>query len=289
MTDTKSLQFRKLLVALDMTYSDQLLLQYVNFLVQKVPGVEEVVFFHNMWFDDPWKAQDILNSIDQPLDKLLEEKIADLLPASIRSLKHQIHIGQHEDSAEAIVKLQKNEQVDLTIFGKKVSYEGSGYLIERVIYSQSHSHLLVVPENAYYRMDNILVPTDFSKKSATTLLKTMHFAQAVGASVTCQHVFSVPTIYFPYIPVKDLKEKYRKKSEAHWEKFRERYFGEQPAPEVSLSFQSERTVPQMIYDFALKSRTDLIALTLDPSFLSNKLIRLLKQNIHFPLLVLKKS
>jgi len=277
-----------MLVAMDLTHMDRLLVQYVSFLANALPGLEKVTFFHNIRFDFPEQVAEILQNLEQPLEEKLAEKIEELADEYLDGLDCEIEVTREDNTVEAMLELQKTNEFDLIMLGKKVSYEGSGYLVERLLHRDLKVNILVLSESAYHRIANILVPIDFSKRSAAALKKAVQVAERAGAKLSCQHVYNIPGIYFPYIPVKDLRVQMEEDARKSWAKFLKKYPQTGQAEDVAFSFQAERTTAQTIYDHALTRQTDLIAVPVGQMPMQSTAIHLLKLDMHIPLLLVKE-
>lgn len=277
---------KRILVALDMSHMDDLLLQYVRFLSQSLKEVEEVVLYHNIRFDYPEEAEEILQSLDESLEDVLHQKIEEKAADYLQNVSCSVVIEENDDTAEAITHMQKRNLTDLILFGKKVSYDGSGYLIERVIYQKINAHVLVLPETGSHRIDKILVPIDFNKKSARAIYHALNLSETVGAKISCQYVYAVPNIYFPYIPVKNLQEEMKATYEKKWKSFTKKYLQNHRVPNITYSFHGERTISQIIYDHSLQQQIDLMVLPLEVGFTHNTVIQLLKIDLHTPILMI---
>jgi hypothetical protein len=285
METKKDISIRRIMLALDMTYMDDLLLKYVLFLSDAMGTIECLYLCHNIRFDFPEKAPEVLRQLNKPLPELLEEKIRRKTADSLKGVNFEVHVAQEEDTAECLKKWQKDFGADLVVFGKKVTYDGSGYLIERVMNLRIPAHLMVLPETAAHKMDKVLVPVDFSKKSAHALSKALEWGKKLNATVHCQHVFAVPKIYFPYVPVKDLKKETSDQSVRAWERFRKKYFpGE--SIEMTFSFHSDRSVAQSIYDHALGSQSDMVLVPSEKSIVPSTVMHLLKIDLNIPMMII---
>jgi len=283
--DKAVFESKRVLVALDMTYMDSVLIRYLAFLKDTI-DVDHIIFYHNIWFDTPDNGAELLSKLDRPLEDILKEKIRTQIIEHIDENDFSITITQSEDSAKEIKKTQKSEQIDLTVFGKKVSVNDTGYLIERVLYNNTDSNILVVPETAFYRLEKVLVPLDFSRKSSKALIKSLSLAKKSNVEISCLHVYAISNIYFPYLPIKDLKDNTQKKVSSEWERYKKKYLQDVPIPEITFSFNADLPVSRVIYEHALNAETDMIALPADSSVINSTLISLLKMDMHLPLLVL---
>lgn len=272
------------MLAMDMTYMDDLLIEYVSFLVDEEGTIENVILYHNIIFEFPDEEPEVLNKLDRPLSSLIEEEISKKTDSLKNKVNCEIIVEEKSDTAEGLKALQKKQQADLIVFGKKVTYDGSGYLIERVMSNHTDAHLLVFPETAKHRLQKFLVPVDFSKKSASVLRYAVDWANRRHAQLKCQHVFAVPKIYFPYVPVRDLKEETSEQAQRQWIRFKKRYFPEEEL-EITFSFHSDRSVAQLVYDHALHSQSDLIMVPTETGITPSTVIQLLKVDINVPLMI----
>jgi len=286
-TPTPFHQTRHLLVSLDLTSMDKLLMQYVQFLCNALPTLEQITFFHNIRFDFPEQANEILDSLDQPLEEVLQDKVQQQVAAYLPNCKQQIMITQEDDTVLALAEVQKERKADTILFGKKVSYDGSGYLIERAMYRGLNAHILVLPESAFHRFEHFLVPTDFSKNAAKALKETLSLASIFKAKVSSQHVYNIPGIYFPYIPVKDMRQEIEKDIQKKWGRFLSKHELSLEKESIKFSFQAEKSTPKTIYSYALSQHVDLIVMPAEPSVLRSTTVQLLKLDMHLPILLVR--
>ena len=277
---------KRVLVTLDMTYIDSVLINYLVFLKEKL-GIEHLIFFHNIWFNNADNGADILSKLDQPLVEILEKKIEEEVKEHFSENEYTIKVTDSNNSAKEIKHLQKAENIDLTVFGKKTSVNDSGLLIERVLYNNSLSDLLIVPENAFHQIENILVPVEFTKKSANALIKSKALSEKIHASLSCLHVFSISNVYFPYLPIKDLKEQTLQKAKSDWEKHQNKYLTSIEAPEIAFYFHADKSTSRSIYEYAIKEKTDIISIPEETSIMNTTLFQLLKMDMHLPILIMK--
>lgn len=288
MDKIKKLQdIRRIIVSLDLTHMDDLLIQYARFLTNCIDGEKEIILYHNIRFDYPDEAEKIFQSLDQPLAGILRKKIEQKAVNYLGKNAFSIIVEENDDTAIAISDLQGRTKADLILFGKKVSYDGSGYLIERVVYQKVHSNIMILPETAFHRISRVLVPIDFSKQSARALYYGIDLSNSLDAEIICQYVYAVPNIYFPYVPVKDLKQEMIASSEKRWKAFTNKYLKGITPPKIDFSFHADRTISQMISDYSVINQMDIMVLPLEVGFTHNTVIQLLKTNMNIPIYIVK--
>jgi hypothetical protein len=275
----------KLLVALDMTYMDDLLIRYAAFLKSQFP-IKEIVLYHNIKLVDPEKLAGVLDSLDEPLDDILRKKIKETAEDILSEKEYSIHISQSDDTMESMLDYLEKEKIKNALFGKKLNYEGSGYLIERLIGESPDINILAFPENAYFDHGQILIPTDFSKKSALTITKALAANKSLQGDLQFIHVYTVPNIYFPFIPTKDLKRDMKKEASEDWNKFKRRYFKDVNLGEIDFSFDAEKSFAEIIYNYAVTNQVNLIILPNKQSFMNNLIVQVLRKDMHIPLFFL---
>lgn len=288
-------QLKHIMVCLDLSEMDELLIQYVANLCAKFEEAEKVIFVHNIRFDNVEDAQKIIARLDKPLSEIVKESIEERIDKSfLQAPSHilkEIIVEEKGSTPEALAHLAKTHEVNITIVGKKISYQGSGLAAEKLLRTPHfHSSLLLVPETAYHRLQRILVPTDFSKTSKKAIEMAEHLRQTTKASFSCQHVFSLQSFYFPYMMVRDSESELREVAKKRWLKFAKTlsHLGGGEI-ECTLSFNWNKNIAQTIYDHAVRSNFDLIAISSKgkggfKTFLVGSVaMQLVKADLHIPL------
>ena len=217
--------FQKVLVGLDLTDMDTSLIRYAGRLTELMPGIQEIEFFHNIKFDYPAEADEIMQKLDRPLTEVVKEGLEENIEAHFRSARKpapaiRVVVTDESSTPHALADYCQEQQIDLVICGKKRNYRGSGASMERLLrLSKFKASMLMLPESSSWEIHHVLAPTDFSDNSGRALRLALRLATEVEADVQCQHVFDIPTHYFPYIPVGDVRKSMRKEAEKSWQEF----------------------------------------------------------------------
>ena len=257
--------YQNLLVGLDLTEMDGVLLRYARFLVQALPKIKKVYFFHNIRFDYPEEAEGLLNELERPLPELIAEEVQERVEENFSpdgcEQDCEIVVESYHTTAEQITKTVKEKGIQLALFGKKLSYQGAGLVAGKLLrQSGFKSDIIVLPETAPHSLNRILVPVDFSSASGKALSAARYVAQEVGAEVSCQHVYTVPSHYFPFIPVQGFRKSMEEESQAQYKKFRK----ELPEPlrriPCEFTYAQNRTTAEAVYDYAISHKKDLIVI-----------------------------
>jgi len=291
--------FKTIMVCLDLTEMDETLIRYASDLCQSFNGIEKVSFVHNIKFDYPDTAKEILQTLDKPLEELLSEVLLEKVNLHFENqgkvINFEVIVKEHFSTPRALASLTKTQNIDLVIAGKKVSYEGSGKVIESLLrQSNFQALLLLVPEAACHQIKHILVPIDFSKAAESTIELGSNLQQQLGADLQCQHVFNVPAHYFPYIPVENMEGKLKENAKKQWGDFvKSSSLAEAGNIECIFTYNNGKNTAQAIYDYALQQKKDLIIMStkgkgsIRSLLIGSVAIRLIYLNEHIPLLIKK--
>ena len=286
-------KFKKVLVGLDLTQMDEILIQRTNNLVQLF-GSETVHFVHV--------------TKDQPLS----EEIANTYPslsADSESIKSGItaavqQIGAPEGAVfevevrdgnptEVFLQLAKEKDIDLIIMGRKVERKGSGSL-SKVIAQKSPCSVLFVTEymeNKY--PDNVMVPIDFSSYSVLSLNLVKSIIPDIN-KIKCYHIYEIPSGYtktgktfseFADIMLENSKKDYQ------------RFLEKNGLPEFECVFirKTDRNRAKILMSAAKKEGVDFIVIgsrgrTNSASLLVGSVAeKIISRNKRIPMLILKKK
>lgn len=200
----------KLMIALDLTKMDAILLEYVSFLCT-VWNIEHLYFVHNI---KQYKIYDIY-------DELLEEGITmeDIVERGINSTieKHytasvafSVVITSDNYTESMLSHLADKYKIDIMLTGNKNELQGTGALSQKLV-RMLNTNVLLVPEEAKHKIENVLVPTDFSTASTKCFTAANSLVERSGGKIEALHVYNIPSFFFPYINT----EKAIDKTEGH--------------------------------------------------------------------------
>ncbi|HMQ63386.1 MAG TPA: universal stress protein [Flavilitoribacter sp.] len=288
---------KNVMVCLDLTEMDVLLIRYADYLCRSFDGIERLIFVHNIPFEFPEEAEELIRSIDRPLDELVSDLIREKVEQGFTPLAggpaFEVIVKQTGSTANTLAEIADACNIDLAITGKKVNFKGSGIIPEKLLRTAGFtSYLLLLPDKAPHMITDILVPVDFSKASRNALMRGIYLQQQFNARLSCQHVFSIPTHYFPYIPLENTEAALRKEAEKDWKKFAEG-LKKLEAGEVScaITFSHGKGIAESIYAYALQHKKDLIVIgsegkgAVTTLLVGSVAIRLIKHDMHIPILV----
>lgn len=291
--------FRNILVCLDLTDMDRSLIRFAAHLETMLPSVRSIRFLHNIKFDFPFDAEEVMQQVDRPLQEVvredLEEKVRMLFSAGSGNLVPEVLVTTHSSTSNLLADHCQQTGIDLVICGKKRNYRGSASAMERLLrIPRFKASMLMVPETPPGPLHHILVPVDFSHHSRVAVEVALHMSRETGADIECQHIFDIPTHYFPYIPVGDVRESMRRDAMRDWKKFKTQLkdLTDQP-PECSFSFTRNKSTAETVYELALSKGINMIVIGsrgrsgLPTTLFGSVAVQLFKFDFHIPLLIVR--
>ena len=191
-------ELKNLLVALDYTRMDEVIVCYTAFFCNLVP-VEKVYFVHVR------QKANLPTELLRTLDILEEPEVHPTMEQEMRELVQCYFVNQERTKTEVllptgnplkeILRLSKQKDIDLIVTGQKLRLRGTGVLAYKLVHA-GKSSVLLVPETSEPTLKRLVVSTDFSEYSELTLRHVMEMAkQKPGMEIICMHVYVVPTGY----------------------------------------------------------------------------------------------
>ncbi len=290
MKKSNSMNFENILVGLDLSNMDELLIQYTSFICAKL-GVKKIYFYHNVKrYDLPENIEKMLGNVD--LSTEIEQDVEELIGEYFKAETEYEILLSEEDYTEEIMNFTlKKYGIDCVMVGKKEALPGSGGLISKLV-RMVECPIFVVPDSARHSLSNILVPVDFSKYSRKAFLFAHSIAETTGSSVESLHAYQLPSQYFPFISsekatkemAKHVREKYRnfvKKS------------GVETDTECSFIMTEDSDIAEYIKQHAVQNRSDLVVVghrgtnALSTFLLGTVVEGLLNMSANFPFIIVK--
>lgn len=186
--------YNRILVGLDLTDMDKVVIQYVNHLCE-IFDVNKIYFFHvAKSFELPTglleKYPDLIAPIDETITQQLKTSIERYYTSDV---DHVIEVKEGNPT-DKILKWSEFKEIDLVVMGKKKNLKGHGILPEKLV-KTGHCSILFVPEVAKPSISKILLPLDFSKNGKMILDVGVMMQKQLNCQVVFHHSFQVPTGY----------------------------------------------------------------------------------------------
>jgi nucleotide-binding universal stress UspA family protein len=289
--------FKRLLVGLDLTAMDDVLIRYAA-TWKDLTGTEKIYFVHverDLYW--PEEIMQDLPSKGRPLDESLIATIQTKVRAVFgdqQEVETVCEVIEGSPLAQ-LTHWAKIKKIDLILVGKKHSLKGTG-VVPHKLARTSRTSILFVPEKVPEKLRRILVPIDFSDYSREALQQALHIAaQVPGVEVLAQHVYAVPFGY--YKSGYNQTEFKQRLFEIAQEQFKA-FIAKIPSLEVPVepvyTCDEEDDMPASICRKAVAENTDLLIIgakghsALSVFLLGSVTEKLLRHYINVPVLVVKK-
>lgn len=281
----------KMMVALDLTEMDPILLEYVNFLCS-VWNIEHLYFVHNI---KKYKIYDLYDelleegmTIEDIVDRGLQKAIDKNYKASVPSST----LITSDDYTESILThLAQEYKIDIVINGNKDELQGTGALSRKLV-RMLDAHVLLVPEESKHRMEKVLVATDFSVDSSRCFPVASSLVERSEGEIEALHVYSIPSFFFPYINTEKAIDKTKLHLKKKVKQFRKRHKLTDQIP-FRYTDREDLSVVEAIELRAEKGDFDIIVVSarggnnITSLFLGSVTNDLLMRNRNMPLLVVR--
>lgn len=187
-----------LLVALDLSKMDKILIDYINFIDTKW-GVEKVDFLHNI------KQTELLNIYEEiaddtvDLEKLITKELKKVVGDRIsQTVSYEVIVKSENYTEGMLSRWAETNKVDYMILGKKSELRGTGGMAQKLI-RLSKANMILVPEEISHQLEKVVIPTDFTANSSKAFKKALALQNKPGFRLEALHIFNIPSVYFPYI------------------------------------------------------------------------------------------
>lgn len=281
----------KIMVALDLTEMDPILLSYVSFLC-KVWNIEHLYFTHNI---KQYKLQDLYDefleegiTIEDIVDKSLQEVINKHYTATV---PHTLLITSDDYTESILTHLVDDFKIDILITGNKDELQGTGALSQKLV-RMVDANVLLVPEEAKQRIEKVLVPTDFSQESAECFKVARSLVERSNGEIEALHVYNIPSVFFPYINSEKAIDKTERHLREKVKQFRKKYKLSEQLP-FRYTDREDMSVVEAIELHAEKGDFDIIVISarggnnITSLFVGSITNDLLIRNRKMPLLVVR--
>jgi len=200
--------------------------------------------------------------LNQPLPEILKEEMDEKVNELFKE-RDEVEIKtvvREGTITESIVQYTRKYDISLIIMGKKISYQGRGRIIRKVM-SIAPASVLLITETSQARLDRVLVKMDFSKISSTALKTAQYIKEHIGTSITCHHAYKLPLNYFPKQPPEHdnkLLNEVQVHTNKEFSKFLTRYKIDLKDISCSSSIDTENEEADILYTQALIGGADMI-------------------------------
>lgn len=252
--------FQNILIPLDLTSMDRLLIKYASFLANKF-NPDQISFVHVIESHNlPKEVENLFQDLDEPVDQIIQKELDQEISNDFEKpdgteISLQVLEGNPTD---ILLREADREKTDLVIMGKKTGFRGKGILTGKIV-RLIHCSALILPESSKSHIQKIQVPVDFSKHSQLALRLAMKMRDFLEAELLAQHIYRLPKHYYPYItPTQNMDKPMEKHARREYDKFLKKVA--RPKPDIRCVFMKDEgsDISQRIYDLAIEEGSDLI-------------------------------
>ncbi|WP_417885772.1 universal stress protein [Zunongwangia sp.] len=248
-------QIKSILVGLDLSPMDDQLIDYACFLA-KTLKVEKVYFTHNVKkyaISELFKEQMEDIDLEQVIGDELTEKITERFDADI---EWDTLIAEDKYTESLFNFIVNKYYIDLVIIGNKIEYDGTGVLSDKLLRILK-CQLLLVPDEAAKKLDNMWIGTDFSRTSMKIFHTIENLVDITKAKVTAAHVYHIPAQFAIYLSEASMKTKLEKHSNERLDKFVKKLDKAYQINKISIHGQDSTTAERLV-EAAEKNQANLL-------------------------------
>lgn len=251
-------QFKKVMVGLDLTLLDEVLISNIKLLVP-ILDIEKVYFIHfSKSLILPEEVTSAYPDLLAPLDETIESQIKYEIEKSKPALDFNYKIIVKEGNAQdSMLRWCNIKETDLLILGRKNGKTSSDSLVKNLSQKYPRPVLLLPETPPNGQISNILLPIDFSKHSIVSILIALEISKKTKAALQCCHMYEVPSGYsktgktfeeFAAIMLENVKKDFKN------------FLDENKLPDLSCTFilHDKKDEAENIMDFARSIQTDLL-------------------------------
>jgi nucleotide-binding universal stress UspA family protein len=189
-------KIERLLVALDLTEMDDVLIHYTSYLAEFLKS-EKIYFIHvskNLELPEELRKNypDLMAPNDESIADSIHKKIEEGWKSSYECEK-VVEIKEG-DPSEQILKWVNIKDVDMMVMGRKRQLKGGG-IVPQKIAKVTQTSLMMVPEDFKFKLDKVVVSVDFSKHAKLAVEEALALSENKNIKTTLVNVFRVPVGY----------------------------------------------------------------------------------------------
>ncbi|HLS10804.1 MAG TPA: universal stress protein [Flavobacteriaceae bacterium] len=280
----------RIMVALDLSNMDKIVLNYVSYLSQ-IWNVEHIDFIHNIKQSELHNVFDDFVEENIQLENIIERELTRVVQNNYTgSVKYEIHVASDNYTESILSYFAKENKIDLAILGKKSDLQGTGGVSLKLV-NMLDCHMMLVPEEVENNLEYILLPTDFTANSAKSFQMALYLKEQQDCHLEALHVFNIPQVYFPYIDRQKAIDKTQEHLERRFATFARRFkFTDIPFKHF---YRQDLSVVDSIRKHAREENADMIIMSakggnkLTSLFIGSITKDMLLQDFRMPVMVVR--
>ncbi len=282
------------MVGLDFSEADQSLIAYTAHLAGYLHP-QEIRFVHvKPNFEMPDEMKKYLSEAEITLESI-QSKMEELVSPFFPEKKVEIICEVYDDrSGFELWQEAHQRSVDLFFVGSKSKDYGQGRLAQKLV-RKSTCSVCFVPSDYKLEISKILIPTDFSERSALAVETAVHVARyQADCQLVCLNVFELPhAYYYNEFPRQQYITLMEDKSRREYEQFISNIDTQNVSVNSVFRLLEFSYVAEHIQQEAENQQADLIIMSaggqsvLSRLFLGSEAERIVQMEKNIPLLILK--
>lgn len=288
--------FKKILVAVDLTALDENITQFASFMSNNSEAEE--IFFVNVI-----KDFSIPKKVEEEFPGLLKNAMADRILRIKESVQSNFtnkdiqinYVVERGQRASKVLDMIDKYKIDLVIAGEKINLKGTGVFTYRLA-RRAKCSLMIIPENTKPTINKLLVPIDFSTYAKNALEEAIALVRRLDndVQIICQNVFRVPVGYhYTNKSYEQFAERMKKHAKEGYEKFikkidteginiTECYTLDEDSSPVNAIYEKAQALEVDMILFGAKGRSSTTAL-----FMGSLAERLIQIDNKIPMLIVR--
>lgn len=287
----------KILVAVDFTSADKVLLEYTESLTKKL-NIGQVSFTHVVPRLDFFKTLTAAGKknwetaweINESVTQELIDKVHSSLPDFSGEIICEVLEG------EPLAKLlTKASQHDLVLIGQREHADNHG-ILARNLARKTKGNALIIPEKSQTYVRKVLVPIDFSENSGRALQETVDLVKVLNpdAEITVLAVYELPNLstYRLNKTPEEFKEMVEENTNLALEHFLKKYIPNENVNKAIVEMDLP-SVGHYIVKYAVQHGIDLIGMgakghsTVELLMIGSVTEKVLSYNQQIPVLIIR--
>lgn len=247
---------RNILVALDLTDTDETVIRYAHFLKGHV-NVDDVHFVHNIKIDD---IDDLIQELlgEKDIKRVIQKNLISKISKYFGDINdYTLTILQNKNTEYSLSDLAEKNAVSTILLGFKQEGYGTAAMSQKLI-RIFKGDILLVPESAPLRWERILVPTDLSAPFQLVHQKLKKLqALEPRPEIRILKSFSIPSFFFPLIDDKKAIDQAREHIVRQYAEARKKYAVSDDF-EFVARYQDDQNVVDIIQKESKSFKADLV-------------------------------
>ena len=189
---------KNILIALDLTDSDETVIRYAHFLKGHL-NISNVHFVHNIRVDD---VDDVIQELlaGKDIKTVIQKSLIAKISKYFKDVDdYTLTILENNNTEYSISNLAEKNDVKTILLGFKKEGSGTAAMSQKLI-RIFKGDVILVPESARLRWDRILVPTDLSAPFQLVNQKLQKLQELTPRpEIRILKSYSIPSFFFPLI------------------------------------------------------------------------------------------